>query len=279
MAQIGVRLFERFLNAIANGGISPFIQKFIWKFWYQIITLGWRDREWCFMNYGYVPEPGAAQLKLEERDEKDRCFIGLYHHVTQGLPVKGQRVLEIGSGRGGGSAFIARYLRPAEITGVDFAPTLVAFSSHVHSASGNLKFIRGDAENLAFGDNTFDVVVNIESSHCYADMPRFVAEVVRVLKPGGFFAWADMRATTMPANTDQAFSHPGLIPVRAEDISAGVVRALDAVHDRKVKLVEKYRLFAPLLREFSGTRGSILYHGLKTGKVAYLVKTFRKRSA
>ena len=35
----------------------------------------------------------------------------------------------------------------------------------------------GDSENLPFEDNTFDAVLNIESSHCYASMDKFIKEV------------------------------------------------------------------------------------------------------
>ena len=53
--------------------------------------------------------------------------------------------------------------------------------------------MRGDAENLPFPDQSFDAVINIESSHCYPRFPRFLAEVARVLRPGGHFLYADLR--------------------------------------------------------------------------------------
>ena len=45
---------------------------------------------------------------------------------------------------------------------------------------GVLSFEVGDAENLASADGAFDVVANIESSHCYGNIPRFTREVARV---------------------------------------------------------------------------------------------------
>ena len=48
----------------------------------------------------------------------------------------------------------------------------------------NLNFIIGDSANLPFDDNSVDVVVNVESSHCYPSIPDFISEVCRVLKPG-----------------------------------------------------------------------------------------------
>ena len=277
MKHTGSRLFKKFLDALTSGSFAPGIQKSIWKHWYQLLTRYWRNDDWCFMNYGYLPEAGTPQLHLEERDEKDRCFISLYQHVINGIPVSGQRLLKVGSGRGGGSAYIARYLGPREMVGVDFAATSVALSNRLHSHADILRFVEGDAEALPFDDSAFDVVLNIESSHCYADMSRFVAEVSRVLKPGGYFAWADMRGLEMMSATKRVFTHPELLLIRAENITPGVIRALDAVHDRKLELIRKVWMMRPLLHEFVGARGSLLYNGLKSGKVIYLTRTFQKR--
>ena len=50
----------------------------------------------------------------------------------------------------------------------------------------------GDAESLPFGDEMFDAVVNVESSHCYGSTPAFLAQVKRVLRCGGHFLFADL---------------------------------------------------------------------------------------
>merc|ERR1719335_1617700 len=47
--------------------------------------------------------------------------------------------------------------------------------------------------DLPFADGSMDVVLCIESSHCFADFERFLAEVRRVLRPGGRFSLADLR--------------------------------------------------------------------------------------
>jgi ubiquinone/menaquinone biosynthesis C-methylase UbiE len=56
-----------------------------------------------------------------------------------------------------------------------------------------LDFVQGDAENLPFPDESFDAVLNVEASHANPRFPRFIAEVARVLRPGGHFLYADMR--------------------------------------------------------------------------------------
>ena len=94
----------------------------------------------------------------------------------------GREVLEVGSGRGGGASFVARYLRPSRVVGVDVSPQSVAFCRARHSAPG-LSFEVGNAEQLGFAAASFDAILNVESSHCYGDMGAFVREVRRVLRP------------------------------------------------------------------------------------------------
>ena len=66
------------------------------------------------MNYGY--DAPNLSLKLENADEVERYPIQLYHHVASQSELKDKIVLEVGSGRGGGASYIARYLNPLSIT-------------------------------------------------------------------------------------------------------------------------------------------------------------------
>jgi ubiquinone/menaquinone biosynthesis C-methylase UbiE len=59
--------------------------------------------------------------------------------------------------------------------------------------AGPLDFVRGDAQNLHFPDQSFDAVINVEASHIYPNLERFLGEVARVLRPGGHFLYADFR--------------------------------------------------------------------------------------
>ncbi len=218
------RAFNRVLRA-AERGEYPKTLKFIWKRWYQAISFISSERAFAFMNYGYLPpEP----VPLDAADEPNRAFIGLYHQAVAGLPLDGARVLEVGSGRGGGAAYIARTFAPAEVVGADFSSTAVNRARRFHADVPRLTFQVGDAEALPFPDASFDVIVNIESSHCYADVGAFAREVHRVLKPGGVFTWADMRNPAMLPALERDFAVPGLEQVAETDLTAGVVAALDS---------------------------------------------------
>lgn len=54
----------------------------------------------------------------------------------------------------------------------------------------SIQFLKGDAENIQFPDNSFDVVT-IVGSISYVELEKFTAEVLRILKPGGRFIALD----------------------------------------------------------------------------------------
>jgi SAM-dependent methyltransferase len=172
---------------------SPLLRRWSSRVFYQYLARLDRDGVVRLMNYGYVDEsPGAQPIPLDPADEPDRCCLQLYHHVASAVDLRGRDVLEVGSGRGGGAAYLHRSFAPRSTTGVDFSDRAVAFCRDAHRHPG-LDFVHGDAEALPFEDARFDAAINVESSHCYGDMGRFLAEVHRVLRPGGHLLWTDFR--------------------------------------------------------------------------------------
>jgi SAM-dependent methyltransferase len=133
--------------------------------------------------------------------------------------------MEVGCGRGGGAALVAQEFGPASLVGVDYSPANVAFCTKRFDLPG-LRFVHGDAEALAFPDSSFDVVVNIESAHCYPSVDRFFAEVFRVLRPGGQLLLADEWWSENVAELHRHITDAGLRIVDSEDLTEGVIRAL-----------------------------------------------------
>ena len=155
----------------------------MWRRWYQYLAEKYDDADWTFMNYGYIDDnPDASRLLLDPEEEPERYSAQLYHKVASAVNIEGKDVLEVGSGRGGGSAYIAKYLNPSSMRGVDIAANNVSFSNFRHKLP-NLSYSVGDAENLPFEDGEFFAVVNVESSHGYGSIPEFLKEVRRVLEP------------------------------------------------------------------------------------------------
>ncbi len=168
--------------------------RFVSKYFYRIQTRLFATDDVVFLNIGYEEEPPMA-LSLSEGDEPDRFYIQLYHRMTAQADLGGQRVLEVGCGHGGGASYLTRTLHPASFTGLDLNPAAIAFCRKRHKLPG-VDFVHGDAERLPFPDQSFDTVINLESSAAYPHFSRFLAEVARVLRPGGHFLYADLRPAT-----------------------------------------------------------------------------------
>ncbi len=265
--------FSGLLEAIDRGAF-PRTRKLLWRGLYGVLSRAWRDDDWRFMNYGFVP-PGEA-FALAEADEADRPFIGLYAQAVAGLPIAGARVLEVGSGRGGGARYLARYHAPASVTGLDYSSATVRLARRLNLDTENLGFETGDAEKLPFPDGSFDIVVNIESSHCYGDVPAFAREVARVLAPGGWFTFADMRGKAALPLMREQLAAPGLMLEGEIELTPGVIVALDAAEARKRARLSRIRLMRGFVTEFAGAKGSILYRELNEGGVVYVARRYRK---
>lgn len=279
----------------------PLLRKLGMRSLYETLALVFGDQTGlAFMNYGYRSAPdgrgasgaeasGGGELKLDESEEADRYAIQLYHRTATGagrVDLKGRAALEIGSGRGGGAAYIARRLGPARMVGMDFSAGQVEFCRRVHSEP-NLEFHPGDAEDAPFSDASFDCIVNVESSHCYEDMDRFLSEVRRLLKPGGFFLYTDFRGRiyeTLGDSRDpfvlwrEQLDRSGLEQVEEEDITENVVLALEADHERRFAAAREITppFLLGAIEDFAGTRNSYIYKTLKSREVLYKRFIFRK---
>ncbi|WP_205687356.1 class I SAM-dependent methyltransferase [Cellulomonas endophytica] len=243
-----------------------------WQVVYELLAVRSRRPEWAFMNYGLVLPDGDPAPRLAPGDEPDRLAVQVYARTVGPEPLAGREVLEVGSGRGGGSLWVAREHRPRRTVGLDLSAAAVDLSRRHRRAPG-LSFVRGSADALPFPDAAFDAVLNVESSHCYPDLPAFLAQVRRVLRPGGALLLADFRpADEVPALL-AAVRAAGLVVEDEEDVTAGVVAALDADDARKRALLTAWlgRAARPLLARFAALRGSSSYEGFRSGRTRYVV--------
>lgn len=182
--------FSRTHSLLARAG-STSTYKRVWRYWYPLMTRGLGNDEIVFINWAYEEDP-PMDLPLEASDEPNRAHINLYHRTATQVDLGGKQVLEVSCGHGGGASYLTRTLHPASYTGLDLNQAGIKLCKKRHRLPG-LDFVRGDAENLPFDDESFDVVLNVEASHCYPHFRRFLAEVVRVLRPGRYFPYADLR--------------------------------------------------------------------------------------
>lgn len=250
--------------------LFPKFRKSSRKQMYQLMAYGYQKRDWTFMNYGYTPDDATTSLILQAEDEINRTCIQLYHHVAGAVELRGLKLLEVGSGRGGGADYIKRYLNPASVVGVDYSDNAVNLCLDHYCVEG-LSFVPGDAENLPFDDQSFDIVLNVESSHCYESMVDFLAQVKRVLKPGGYFMFTDFRNVEQLVELEEQLKQTGMHLITHENITPNVIRALDADHGRRFAHIQRGvpKFLHKLLREFAGNKDTWIYKGFQTGDIVY----------
>lgn len=263
--------------------LSPF-KNFAWfkrlnaKVSYELLAKYIPDADWHFMNYGYVPNPDEPVLDLPDNDPKIQKYpMQMYHCLASKATLNGKQVLEVGSGRGGGARHVTTTFQPALYTGLDLASNAVVLANRIHQLS-NLKFIQGSAESIPLSDNTIDVVLNVESCHAYGSVPKFLSEVKRVLKPGGHLLLVDFRYSHQMEEFLSQLRGCGLQMVSEEDITANVVKAIEAEDSTKTARIralfpEKWqKLFA----EFAGVVGSKFHRNLVNRERLYYRFVLRK---
>lgn len=104
----------------------------------------------------------------------------------------GARVLDLGCGGGHVSFHVAPYV--AHVTACDLSQQMLDVVAEEAARRGlaNVSTCRGKAERLPFADGEFDLVLSRFSTHHWADPGQALREALRVLKPRGMAAFADV---------------------------------------------------------------------------------------
>jgi len=140
-----------------------------------------------------------------------------------------KRILEIGCGNGIGLKLCSELLQSEYALGIDLTNRL-ALNAHSNFYNENkINYIQSDSEHLPLKNESFDVLINLESAHLYPCIDDFFSEVERVLAPGGFFCCADVHfEEKMQAQRLEAFfnTKPDLKIIQKKNITKMVQASL-----------------------------------------------------
>lgn len=127
--------------------------------------------------------------------EVERWNHNIHYHPTllDALPATARRVLDVGCGDGLLTVDVASRGRVAVGLDLDAA----SLSRARARAGGHAAFVRADMLRLPFADGTYDAVVSIAAVH-FADPTVALAEMARVLRPGGVLAIVGVARSELP---------------------------------------------------------------------------------
>jgi ubiquinone/menaquinone biosynthesis C-methylase UbiE len=141
-----------------------------------------------------VPKMEGAMARWYARQRGSQRQLADYrqqaNELTAGLP-EGARVLEVAPGPGYFAIELAR--RGFEVSGLDISHSFVAIASQAaHAAGVTVDFRQGDAAQLPFPSNSFDLIVCQAAFKNFAHPVTSLNEMHRVLRPGGRAVIQDM---------------------------------------------------------------------------------------
>lgn len=118
--------------------------------------------------------------------------------VEFAAPQAGEAVLDVGCGTGAAARYAAERAGPAgRVVGVDINAAMIDVAQSLPNIAGtNIDWHVNNACELAFAEAEFDVVLCAQTLQFVQERPRALAEMYRVIKPGGRIAaslWCDIR--------------------------------------------------------------------------------------
>jgi SAM-dependent methyltransferase len=156
-------------------------------------------------------------------------FVGRIAADVAAVARDGAKVLEVGCGPGHLSIRLAGR-HGLEVTGLDLDPAMIERARANVDRLGDWDerrplFLVGDVASLAFPDGSFDLVVSTLSMHHWADPAAGLAEIARVLRPGGRALVWDFRPGVRPHPFGPRHAH---LPDPVDHIHGAPLRVVNA---------------------------------------------------
>jgi ubiquinone/menaquinone biosynthesis C-methylase UbiE len=154
------------------------------------------------MQFDYSPEPDDRNKFTEQYDTFYSRFATVYDLVIKTLPIwrnwlkfalpwiQGPRVLEASFGTG---YLLTQYADKFETYGIDLNQRLAKIANdNLRQSNLTASLQVANVESLPYADESFDTVINTMAFTAYPDGQQALAEITRVLKPGGQIVMVDI---------------------------------------------------------------------------------------
>ncbi len=163
---------------------------------------------------------GIEKFMLNNLQSKKRVLALtrklLSHTETNGK----QDFLEVGCGNGVVSRYLAKEYA-GEVTGIDIDRQQIELARKDAVGIENIHFLEADAADLPFADDGFSIVLSFGVLHYIENWLDVLKEIKRVLKPDGYFIYADIiypeRVTRMDRSSKMSF---GLVTIDIDELNS-----------------------------------------------------------
>jgi SAM-dependent methyltransferase len=220
-----------------------------------------------FLNYGYVPTDSNNESSFIIRDGTFNAnSVRLVFEVIGSLDLNDCTIVEIGCGRGGNSALVAEKFN-AQVIGIDMSAEAIAFCRRRH-VSPSTDFRVGNALDIPLDDASCDAVINVESSHSYGNLPKFLGQVRRICRSGGWFLHTDFLS---PEDWEYVRMRLKALDFSTEsdrDITANVLASRDQASSNYEQV---YGDGNARVANFLALPGSAIYEQLRAGLLEYRI--------
>jgi malonyl-CoA O-methyltransferase len=153
--------------------------------YFQAVDIAWAAK--FFLDANRMRVAATMDRIADDLPGSVRSDDGRLRAVLAGIK-GGDRVVEVGCGKGRFLAAIQQAVPDVQCTGVDIAPGLLA---HL---GAQVEGVRGALERIPLPDESFDVVFSVEAVEHSANLAAAIREMCRVAKPGGLVAIVDKGA-------------------------------------------------------------------------------------
>jgi ubiquinone/menaquinone biosynthesis C-methylase UbiE len=146
--------------------------------------------EVVFTDASFAEEYAQKHRQMAERFGRE------YADKLSARAFRSGRVLDVGCGFGATLLVLAEHFGEAEFAGIDLSDPLLHLARESAEGAGlasRVRFEHADAQQIPYGDDAFDVVLNANMVHLVDDPLAMLNEMERVLSPGGAFYIADLR--------------------------------------------------------------------------------------
>lgn len=274
-------------TADSTAGVSPLagaraaFRKLAGRLRYEVLY-AWPGRKGvAALNVGLLPVDPAveAAAAAETRMTVIPCNLQVYHEVAtraEALPdIRPDiKAIEIGSGRGGGLAYLNGVL-PFAVQGLERSAAGVRFARR-----RGIDSIHASVTDMPFANASVDMAFSVEMLFIFGETDQAFAELARVLKPGGRIVAADFRPWKIrrtKAHVHELADRHGFAVKSFEDLTERARRSIIEGEPQRSAILEKVpRIFRYDMPDMFSLEGTPRYRSWVEGRRSYFLTVLER---